>query len=190
MQDLDWLLLCYLHFLLTARAKASFITSRLQCLKFSLYEVLAAVNLSLAHTTSVLTTSKVYGYTTKRSTFRYVQTRRAAMNFHETESQGNKNICSKPWSKDKEITWKHLKLNYSALKVVKEELCWIFRHNKQFVTNSWLKVLISWIAQPTNNVNNFKHICREADEKEAVPSCFIGFIHVIRLKGTRNVTGC
>jgi hypothetical protein len=47
MQDLDWLRLCYLHFLLTARAKASFITSRLQRLKFSWYGVLAAVNLSL-----------------------------------------------------------------------------------------------------------------------------------------------
>jgi hypothetical protein len=47
MQDLDWLRLCYLHFLLTARETASFITSRLQRLKFSRYGVLAAVNLSL-----------------------------------------------------------------------------------------------------------------------------------------------
>jgi hypothetical protein len=34
-------------------------------------------------------------------------------------------------------------------------------------------VLISSTAQPTNNVNKFKHICREADEKEAVPSFFL-----------------
>ena len=44
--------------------------------------------------------------TTKRLTFRYVPTRKAEIYFHETESQGNKNtycICSKPWSKEKEI---------------------------------------------------------------------------------------
>jgi hypothetical protein len=42
--------------------------------------------------------------TTKRLKFRYLQRRKAATYFHETESQRNKNICSKPWSKDKEIT--------------------------------------------------------------------------------------
>jgi len=36
--------------------------SRLQCVKSSWYGVLAAVNLSLTHATSVFTTTKVYGY--------------------------------------------------------------------------------------------------------------------------------
>jgi hypothetical protein len=67
MQDLDWLHLSYLHFLLTARATASFVTSRPQRLKFSWYALLAAVNLSIARTISVpLTTTKVYGYTFSR----------------------------------------------------------------------------------------------------------------------------
>jgi hypothetical protein len=78
--------------------------------------------------------------TTKRLTFRCVETRKAATYFYETESQGNKNICSKPWSEDKEITWKHLQLNKSALKEVKEELYQTFRHDKQSVTNSRLEV--------------------------------------------------